>query len=64
MNENIRSDPEHAATRETIAERTPSKRLFTGPDEIAGAALFLASGDAKSMFGSTVIMDEGVTSGY
>jgi 3-oxoacyl-[acyl-carrier protein] reductase len=64
MNENIRTDPEHAPTRATIAERTPSKRLFTDPDEIAGATLFLASEDAKSMFGSTVIMDEGVTSGY
>jgi 3-oxoacyl-[acyl-carrier protein] reductase len=64
MNENIRRNPEHAATRETIAGRTPSKRLFTDPDEIAGAALFLASEDAKSMFGSTLLMDEGVTSGY
>ena len=59
MNENIRTDPDHAPTRETIAERTPSKRLFTDPDELAGAALFLASEDAEWMFGSTVIMDEG-----
>lgn len=64
MNENIRNQPEHAAARATIAERTPSKRLFTDANEIAGAALFLASEDAKSMFGSTMLMDEGVTSGY
>jgi len=64
MNVHIRTEPEHAATRETIAGRTPSKRLFADPHEIAGAALFLASDDAKSMFGSVVIMDQGITAGY
>jgi 3-oxoacyl-[acyl-carrier protein] reductase len=64
MNANIRTAPEHAATRATIAERTPSKRLFADPYEIAGAALFLASDDAQSMFGSVVLMDQGITAGY
>ena len=64
MNVHIRTEPEHADTRETIAGRTPSKRLFADPYEIAGAALFLASDDAKAMFGSVVIMDQGITAGY
>jgi 3-oxoacyl-[acyl-carrier protein] reductase len=64
MNVNIRTEPEYAATRETIAGRTPSKRLFADPNEIAGAAIFLASDDAQSMFGSVVLMDQGITAGY
>jgi NAD(P)-dependent dehydrogenase (short-subunit alcohol dehydrogenase family) len=64
MNEGIRKNPENAGIRETIAERTPSKRLFADPNEIAGAALFLASDDAQSMFGSMVLMDQGITAGY
>jgi NAD(P)-dependent dehydrogenase (short-subunit alcohol dehydrogenase family) len=64
MNEGIRKNPEDAGIRETIAERTPSKRLFADPNEIAGAALFLASDDAQAMFGSMVLMDQGITAGY
>jgi 3-oxoacyl-[acyl-carrier protein] reductase len=64
MNEHIRNAPENAAIRATIAERTPSKRLFADPNEIAGAALFLASDDAQSMYGSMVLMDQGITAGY
>ena len=64
MNEGIRKNPENARIRETIAERTPSKRLFADPNEIAGAAVFLASDDAQSMFGSMVLMDQGITAGY
>jgi len=64
MNLHIRTDPENAAIRKTIAERTPSKRLFADPNEIAGAALFLASADARSMYGATVLIDNGITAGY
>jgi NAD(P)-dependent dehydrogenase (short-subunit alcohol dehydrogenase family) len=64
MNVHIRTEPEYATTRETIAARTPSKRLFADPNEIAGAALFLASDDAQSMHGSVVLMDQGITAGY
>jgi NAD(P)-dependent dehydrogenase (short-subunit alcohol dehydrogenase family) len=64
MNEGIRKNPENAGIRATIAERTPSKRLFADPNEIAGAALFLASDDAQAMFGSMVLMDQGITAGY
>lgn len=64
MNEDIRTLPEFAASRDLIAERTPSKRLFADRHEIAEAALFLASDAAQSMYGSVMIMDQGVTAGY
>ncbi len=64
MNEDVRTAPEYAATREVIADRTPSKRLFADPNEIAGAAQFLASDDARAMYGAVMLMDEGSTAGY
>jgi 3-oxoacyl-[acyl-carrier protein] reductase len=64
MNEDIRTDPNCANLLAVIAERTPSRRLFADPNEIAGAALFLASDDARAMYGATVVMDEGITAGY
>lgn len=64
MNLHIRTEPENAGVRETIAQRTPSKRLFADPNEIAGAALFLASADAQSMHGSVILIDNGITAGY
>lgn len=64
MNLHIRTEPENAEIRKTIAERTPSKQLFADPNEIAGAALFLASADGRSMHGATILMDNGITAGY
>ncbi len=64
MNENVRTEPEYAEIRETIARNTPSRRLFADASEIAGAALFLASDDANAMYGATMLMDEGSTAGY
>ena len=64
MNEDIRTQPEFAANRALIAERTPAKRLFADPEEIAEAALFLASKAAISMHGAVMVIDNGVTVGY
>jgi 3-oxoacyl-[acyl-carrier protein] reductase len=64
MNEDIRTLPEFAANRALIAERTPAKRLFADPDDIAEAALFLASDAALSMHGAVMVIDNGVTVGY
>ena len=64
MNEHVRTEPEFAELRATIADRTPSQRLFAEANEIAGAALFLASDDAQAMRGAMVLMDEGITAGY
>ncbi|CAM9968794.1 unnamed protein product [Discosporangium mesarthrocarpum] len=64
MNENVRTEPEYEEIRQTIARVTPSERLFAPAHEIAGAALFLASEDANAMYGTTMLMDEGVNAGY
>jgi 3-oxoacyl-[acyl-carrier protein] reductase len=64
MNEDIRTLPEFAPNWALIAERTPAKRLFAHRDEIAEAALFLASDAAMSMHGAVMVMDNGVTAGY
>lgn len=64
MNENVRTEPAYEEIRQMIARATPSKRLFADAQEIAGAALFLASDDANAMYGATILMDEGGTAGY
>jgi 3-oxoacyl-[acyl-carrier protein] reductase len=64
MNEDIRTLPEFAANRALIAERTPAKGLFADREEIAEAALFLASEAAISMHGAVMVIDNGVTAGY
>jgi 3-oxoacyl-[acyl-carrier protein] reductase len=64
MNEDIRTLAEFAANRALIAERTPAKRLFADPGEIAEAALFLASEAAISMHGAVMVIDNGITVGY
>jgi 3-oxoacyl-[acyl-carrier protein] reductase len=63
MNENIRTQPEFSDFLATLVARTPSKRTYSTPEEIAGMVLFLVSDDARSMHGSTVLMDEGFSAG-
>jgi len=63
MNENVRSDPDFAERRVTIAAQTPSNRSFSLPEDIASIAVFLASDDSISMHGSTVLADEGRAAG-
>jgi NAD(P)-dependent dehydrogenase (short-subunit alcohol dehydrogenase family) len=63
MNEDIRNDPSNAAFRDLMAARTPSTRVFSEPEDIAGAISFLASGAARAMHGSCLLMDEGITAG-
>lgn len=59
MNEHLLADP---AYEEAMLKATPSRRIGT-VDEIAGAAVFLASEAAAYMFGSSVVIDGGWTAG-
>ena len=45
--------------RNQVVERTPLKRWGT-PDDVAAAALFLASDEAKFMTGQTIVVNGGV----
>ena len=53
-------NPETAV--QEVADRVPLKRLGT-PEDVARAALFLASDDAAWITGSALTIDGGITTG-
>ncbi len=63
MNEPLRNDQAFAAMLEGLKQATPSPRTFTPPTEMAQCVAFLASDAAASMYGSTLLADEGVSAG-
>jgi len=63
INEAIRKAPEFAERRAMIENTTPSRRLFSEPEDIAQTALFLASEHSRAMHGSTLLADEGRAAG-
>jgi 3-oxoacyl-[acyl-carrier protein] reductase len=42
---------------------TPSNRTFSPPEEMAAICAFLVSDDARSLYGESIIADEGITTG-
>lgn len=54
-----RSDPEVFAAKSAA---TPSRRVYSPPEEMASAILFLVSGEVNAMHGATMLLDEGVSS--
>jgi len=63
MNEELRNDPKHSKYIEHMRNRTPSGRVFLEAEDIAAAALFLASERSKGMHGSALVIDEGFAAG-
>jgi 3-oxoacyl-[acyl-carrier protein] reductase len=63
MNDGVRTLPEFKPMLDAMSARTPSGRTFSTAEEMAGMAVFLATSDARSMHGSTVLMDEGFSAG-
>ena len=59
MNQHTRDDQ---AQLDYFASITPG-RVYAQPEEIARMAVFLASDDGLPMHGSTVVMDEGLSTG-
>ncbi|SRR6266403_52570 len=63
MNENLRTLPGFKPTLTAMAARTPSGNTFSSAEDMARMAVFLATNEARSMHGSTVLMDEGFSAG-
>jgi len=63
MNEAIRTNAAYSPMLQAMAARTPSGRTYSTPEEMAAMVVFLATEDARSMHGTTVLMDEGFSAG-
>lgn len=63
MNLDIRTEPELKPFLDAMAARTPSGRTYSEPEDMARAALFLASDDGRAMHGSLMLLDEGFSAG-
>lgn len=63
MNIDIRTDPKYKAMLDYMAGRTPSGRTYSEAEDMAAAALFLASEDSRAMHGATMVLDEGISAG-
>lgn len=63
INEDIRTKPELRHVYDLMKSRTPSRRVYSLPEDMARAALYLASDDSVAMYGSTLVLDEGITAG-
>lgn len=58
MTEQFR-DPAQQAAAEALIQKHPLGPRLGEPDELAGAAVFLASDDASFVTGHTVVVDGG-----
>lgn len=56
LNAHLRADPEFVKLMES---RTPTGRGYIAPEEMAGAAVFLASEDSTAVHGLDLIVDDG-----
>jgi 3-oxoacyl-[acyl-carrier protein] reductase len=63
MNIGIRTDPKFKALLDYMAGRTPSGRTYSEAEDMAAAAVFLASDEARAMHGATMVLDEGMSAG-
>lgn len=63
MNLNIRTEAQFKGLLDYMAGRTPSGRTYSEADDMAAAAVYLASDDARAMHGATMVLDEGMSAG-
>ena len=62
MNEAHRDDPANAGHMAATAAATPSTRPYSPPEDMAAAILFLCAGEVNAMHGTTILLDEGLSS--
>ena len=63
LNEALRTLPEHREYLQGMEALTPSNRLFSPAEEMADICAFLVSDAARSLHGSLLLADEGISSG-
>jgi len=63
MNENIRTELKFKPLLDAMSKQTPSGRTYSEAEDMARAALFLASEDSRAMHGSLMLLDEGLSAG-
>ena len=56
MNQHFQDDPEIV---KFLASNTPTDRAFISPEELTGAAVFLASDEARAVHGLNMLVDNG-----
>jgi NAD(P)-dependent dehydrogenase (short-subunit alcohol dehydrogenase family) len=56
LNQHLQDDPEFV---KLLAGLTPTGRAYLTTEEVAGAAVFLASEDARAFHGSELVVDDG-----
>ncbi|MCB1467073.1 MAG: SDR family oxidoreductase [Rhizobiaceae bacterium] len=62
LNELERGDADSKAAIEAKRLATPSNRVYSPPEEMAEAILFLSTDTVRAMHGSTILLDEGLSS--
>jgi 3-oxoacyl-[acyl-carrier protein] reductase len=60
MNAADRVGPDAAEVMAAKAAATPSARVYSPAEEMAAAALFLATDEVRAMYGTTILLDEGL----
>ncbi len=63
MNEDLRTKEEYKPVLKSMSDLTPSNQTFSNARDIAAGVLFLVSDEASPMYGSVLVMDEGVSAG-
>jgi len=63
MNHHLRTDPQYQGFLDMMRARTPSVRVYSDPEDMAKAALYLSCEDSKAMYGQTITLDEGLSLG-
>ncbi len=61
LNEEERNDSRNAELMAVKALSTPSGRVYSPPEDMAAAILFLCAGDVNAMHGATMLLDEGLS---
>jgi NAD(P)-dependent dehydrogenase (short-subunit alcohol dehydrogenase family) len=56
LNQHLQDDPEFVSLLESM---TPTGRAYISTEEMAGAAVFLASDDAGAVHGHDLVVDDG-----